>query len=67
MLNAGRGNPNWVAVNPRAAFFDDDLALRAYFACVNDQPGHAELQMAENQNLRPAGIPFEAVLYWTPR
>jgi hypothetical protein len=24
-------------------------------------------QMAENQNLRPAGIPFEAVLYWTPR
>jgi len=22
MLNAGRGNPNWVAVNPRAAFFE---------------------------------------------
>ena len=27
MLNAGRGNPNWIATEPREAFFRDNSAF----------------------------------------
>ncbi len=38
MLNAGRGNPNWVAVNPRSAFF---------------QLGMFALEESERHSIRP--------------
>ncbi len=45
MLNAGRGNPNWLAVEPREAFF---------------QLGHFAMQESKRNELRPGfGSPAE--------